>query len=49
MIELMACPIDGWADHPWKPRLDGSDICAMYFCYYLAGRHPTKEQEAPRG
>ncbi len=47
MPEPMACQIDGWADHPWKPwQVAGTvtEICATYFCYYLAERHPAPVQ-----
>ncbi len=47
MPEPMACPINGWADHPWKPWPNGQSICATYFCYYLAERHPAQPPSQP--
>ena len=42
---LVACPIDGWADHAFRAfaytgRGPEEPICAEYFCYYLRARHP---------
>jgi hypothetical protein len=42
---LMACPINGWPDHPWRPWHHAAAICAVSFCYYRRERHEGQGDE----
>ena len=41
---IIACPVLGVADHPWRPwhgNKQGGAICAVELCYLPAERHPV--------